>query len=504
MSNSQSEAAVQEALQVLAIMKERAGHEKGKQEPVDVVKKGRQIILPEGMSEDECIKWMQRKKAENETVIAVSEEVQAYPLEGAYALQKAIAEKYGWTNLIPTPGFFGDTPPAMIGVEVAPSKTVQVPWGRFSIPNVDGWIAPGFLMKDDRFVFNITGQIRKKNQEEIRELADLTRKIVLRESLYKGKALRVSFPENPEEFNPGYQPKFLDVSQVGPMDLIFSETVQAQIQTNLFTPIEKTSQCRKFGIPLKRGVLLEGPFGTGKTLTAFAAAQKCEANGWTFLLLESVKDLAQAIDFARQYQPCMIFAEDVDRVTEGNRDMSMDDILNTIDGIESKGTEIFVVLTTNNVDKINQAMLRPGRLDAVVSVTAPDAAAAARLVGHYGRGLIASGEDLATVGRKLAGQIPAVIREVVERAKLAALAHGDDLALRAHDLSIAADGMLAHLALLKPRPVDNRTALEKFGAVVGSHLADGLTKANHHQPSVLAGAPVLQEASPRVLNGATS
>jgi transitional endoplasmic reticulum ATPase len=122
-------------------------------------------------------------------------------------------------------------------------------------------------------------------------------------------------------------------------------------------------------------------------------------------------------------------------------------------------------------------------------------------VKHYGRGLIDASEDLYHVGQKLKGQIPAVIREVVERAKLAALAHGDDLHLRAFDLGIAADGMLAHLKLLQPRPQDNRTAFEKFAATIGQHIENGL-QAPASQPA-LAAIPLSTETE-RSLNGSTA
>ena len=72
----------------------------------------------------------------------------------------------------------------------------------------------------------------------------------------------------------------------------------------------------------------------------------------------------------------------------------MDEILNVIDGIESKGTEIITVLTTNNLGNITSAMLRPGRLDAIVSVRAPDAKAAQQLVRLYAGTLLAADDDL--------------------------------------------------------------------------------------------------------------
>jgi transitional endoplasmic reticulum ATPase len=68
--------------------------------------------------------------------------------------------------------------------------------------------------------------------------------------------------------------------------------------------------------------------------------------------------------------------------------------LNEIDGVESKGKELITILTSNHAENINQAMLRPGRLDAVLSIQAPDAFAAEKLIRLYARGLILERESL--------------------------------------------------------------------------------------------------------------
>jgi transitional endoplasmic reticulum ATPase len=232
----------------------------------------------------------------------------------------------------------------------------------------------------------------------------------------------------------------------------------AQIQTNLFTPIEHTDRCREYHIPLKRGVLLEGPYGTGKTLTAFVTAVKAQQNGWTFILLDKVGGLKKALEFARMYGPAVVFSEDIDRAVTGERSVEMDDILNTIDGIESKGSDIITILTSNHVENINPAMLRPGRLDAVIRVHAPDAQSAEKLIRIYARDMLNSDEDVTEAAKHLEGQIPAVIREAVERAKLYAI--GRDPSARGirftgKDLSNSARGMKMHLELLKPKKIED-------------------------------------------------
>ena len=442
-------------------------------------KLGKKIVIPEGMTFADAIKWLHRKKEEEETEVAVNEPLYGYPFDGALAFSKAMAEIYGWTNMVPTPGFFGPRPPVMIGIEIGHGETVQVPWGSFTIPGIEGRLETQVDVRDGLPIMAIGGAGLQKHKREIKILCDRAREILRDESIYRGKATRIKFPEDPNHFDVREAPKFLDLSQVKPDELVFPNETQALVTASLFTPVEHTESCRGARIPLKRGVLLEGPFGTGKTLTAYVMAKKCEDNGWTFIYLEELKDLPLAVRFAKKYEPALIFAEDIDRAVGSDRDDQTNAILNTIDGIDSKDRELIVVLTTNNVDTIHQAMMRPGRLDAVIPVRAPDAQAAERLLRLYGRHLISATENLEGAAYALDGQIPAVIREVVERSKLTAIARQQgqgDLHLTSKDLETAAKGMLAHLKLIEPRPVDERSEREKAADRLGEHVTTAITE----------------------------
>lgn len=446
------------------------------EQPVGVVNQGKEIILPVGMSFKEAIKWLERREQEAETKVAISETIEAYPLDGAMALTKAMAARYGWTDLVPTPGMFGPKPPTMVGVEIDVGKVVQVPWGRFQIPGVDGWLSTGWGVKEGNLVFVLQGEVKQRHKDEVSQLAQHTRDLVKSDSIYKGKAIRLNFPEE-DNFDPSAGPKFLDI---GNTDLIFSDATMRQIETSLFTPIEKTEECRKYKVPLKRGILLEGPYGTGKTLTAYASAKKCRDHGWTFIYISTVVDLEKAINFAKNYEPAMIFAEDIDRVTEGERSHEMDAILNTLDGVISKNAEVMVVLTTNHIEKINRAMLRPGRLDAVISIQAPDTKAVENLLRNYGRQLLSPTEDLLDVAKKLQGQIPAVIREVVERAKLASIGRktqvNETLKIDSEDLMVAAESMLNHLSFLQPKQEDKTHPFDTLTELLANKLGKEFTQ----------------------------
>lgn len=438
---------------LLAVEKKKQDDAKAKATEVSVVKEGTKLILPEKWTPEQAIDALKRKIEEENTAVAIHEEINAFPLDGAYALMKVLQAKFGWAQAVPTPGFFGPNPPVMANLEIGVNENTQVIWGGFVVPGVEGQLQTGATRgRDGSFKFVISGKVKQRYKQEVQDLAQEVRVYVRKHSVYKGKAIKLHTDEDGEIMfdNP---PSFLDVTRVNEEELTFSAETAEQVSTNLFTPIEKTAQCRKYGVPLKRGVLLEGPYGTGKTLTAYVTAKKAEANGWTFIYLDRVTALKSAIQFANGYGPAVIFAEDIDRVVSGGRTVKVDDVLNQIDGVDSKGQELIVILTSNFVDNIDKAMMRPGRLDAVISVTAPDAKAAEKLVRLYSRGLVPPEADLTEAGKELQGQIPAVIREVVERSKLAAISRlgtDEDLQLIAQDLVVAAKGMKRHLELMQP------------------------------------------------------
>jgi transitional endoplasmic reticulum ATPase len=268
----------------------------------------------------------------------------------------------------------------------------------------------------------------------------------------------------------GTQPEFIDLAHVAESDMIHTAETSALIATNIFSPLKNTAACRKHRIPLKRGVLLEGRYGTGKSLTARVTAKVATDNGWTFIMLDRAQGLRAAIEFAKNYQPCVIFAEDIDRAADRS-DEAVNDLVNMLDGVISKSMEMMVVLTTNFIDKIDTALLRPGRFDAVISIQPPDPETVGRLIRQYGRDLIDASADLGPVGEVIAGQIPATIREVVERAKLSMLVEGRDR-ISPDDLYFSAVGMKRHLDLLAPKPPE-RSAGDRLADALADVLGTG-------------------------------
>lgn len=436
------------------------------------------LYLPDRMSYDEAILWLQRKKREEEEEVAFNEFIQAFPPDGAAAFARAMKETFGWTSMSPTPGFFGSTPPIMLDVEIGPGESIKIPWGRFEIPGVEGYVQTGVGMKDGQMVFALQGKVKQKHYHILAQLAEITRDEVKKNSIYRGKAFRIEYKYDSDgdpagEFGSLDAPKFLDLTEVKPEELVFSGELDRAINDYVFTPILKPEECEQAGVPVKRGVCLYGPYGTGKTLTAYVAAKHATSVGRTFIYLKDVSHLADALEFAKQYAPAVVFAEDVDRMVGGSRDQAVDKILNTIDGLDSKESKVMVILTTNHVDKINKALLRPGRMDLALEIGPPDAKAVERLINLYARGLLEDSTDLTRVGEALQGQIPAVIREAVERAKLSSVARGGKLVITEQDLLLAAETLVDHITLLNEEH-EEPSKIEILGERLGVGMVQGL------------------------------
>jgi transitional endoplasmic reticulum ATPase len=397
----------------------------GRKLVADVERTGDKIIIPSGVTIDQVIDLLNRRKKFEEEETVIRRTFPVFPLDGAVALDRALNSLYGWAPAIATPGFFTSNPPQLIQVNVGPNEVKSVPWGRFKLPNVEGHVDTSIDRGDSGcLVFQVVATVKRKNEPEINKLFEVIGQEIKAHSIYRGKAIKIRFRDDEGEPLPMPKPVFLDTSYIKEDQLVYSRHVMDAVNTNLFTPIRRAADCIRNKIQLKRGVILGGVYGTGKTLAAAVASKIAVETGITYVYAERADELKDALEFAKQYQSpaSVVFVEDIDRDITGERTHEMDAVLNTIDGVDGKHHNIIVVLTTNALDKVHKAMLRPGRLDAVINITPPDAEAVARLIVNYGGGLIRKDANLAEVGKVLDGQIPAVIAEVVKRAKLSQLA----------------------------------------------------------------------------------
>lgn len=440
-------------------------------------------IIIKGMTPKEAILALAKAEEQDNMQVKVNAEFpDLYFTEALVSFMAAMNERYGEFFASGTPGWFGmKEPPVVLQIPSGPGREVQAIWGGFQVPGVEGLLTTALTFREGLPTLQIQGTIKQKYAPEIDALVALTNQLAKKTSIYRGQALELRFPEPEETPNPlDFAPKFMSLGYGEPP--VFSDETQAIIENYVYEDIEATQLTKRNRMPIKKGILLEGPPGTGKTMLAHTLARKCQQNNWTFVYLRDHHELPQAINVMRRngWLPGMVFLEDVDRAVGSERTDAVNEVLNVIDGVDAKGSDLVVLFTTNEINVIHKAMLRPGRLDVLISVNAPDAAAAAKLIRREAGYSLAAEEDLTEVGVELQGTMPAVIVQVVQRAKRAAqrrerLAGGTgfDPVIKSADLLIAARSMKNHIERLKPVPEDSRTPLEKAAQT----LADGITKA---------------------------
>jgi transitional endoplasmic reticulum ATPase len=421
------------------------------------------------------IEVLERLQEYEDSFVDITEAIPVFPYDGALALYQVMESHFGAVFVKGVPTMFSEGTATEVQVANGIDSTISLPWGRIVVPTWDGasFVETGVTMVDNVLSFELTAHVRRKYAPEVAALIQATKEECARNSVYRGQAVMMNFRDEKGRRQMMPTVKFFRHNEIETKDLVFSDNVQRSIEGNVLSLINHSDQARVLGVPLKRGILFTGKYGVGKTMLAGLIAQEATKNGWTFLYLRDVAELPEALGFARQYakgefdgkpRGCVVFAEDIDRAAGGEeRTPEIDKILNTLDGIDSKAEDIMVVLTTNHPEDINSAMLRQGRLDALLHITPPDAEAVKRLLIQYGRGFVQADADLTTVGEVLAGHIPATIREVVERSKLYALYRekSADFKLSASDLEGAAHDIL--------------TAQE----LIGQSVFDKKDKANH-------------------------
>ena len=160
-----------------------------------------------------------------------------------------------------------------------------------------------------------------------------------------------------------------------------SEHIADALETHLIVPLENPSLTEKLGLKAKRGILLFGPPGTGKTSIGRALAHRMKGR---FFLIDGtfvtepphgfMGAVKRIVDEAKANAPAVIFIDDADLLFQIEHIGGLTRYLLTLlDGLESKSAQkICVIMTAMDVRKIPAALLRSGRVDLWLETKAPD------------------------------------------------------------------------------------------------------------------------------------
>lgn len=436
---------------------------------------GVKIGLPKGMTYVKAKKILTRLEQEAETLTEFSQVFRYRPDDGAYAALQCVKNRWGMALGKVQETFFGTRPAEKRTINIGVGQTMQVPWGLLEIPVFEGlelYLAE-YRDRDYGVIFKIYGQGPRKYQDEIQGFFDDVEDYLRTNSIYRGQAIVGSD-----------SPEFLDLNAFDSTKVVFSDEVTATLNGTLFAPIRFTDAMRREGVPLKRALLLEGPFGTGKTSIGQMTAQVAVANGWTFISAKPGRDKVEdVLRTARLYQPAVVFIEDIDGEASVGDSDQVTKLLEAFDGITSKGGELQVVMTTNHLERIHKGMLRPGRLDAVVHIGALDRNGVERLVRVVvDESRLDKDVDFDKVWDSMEGFLPAFVKESITRAVTFAidrLEGGREYTISTEDLVHAANSLRPQLdALNGAGEGQRRPALETALAGVVKGAVKDLSTTN--------------------------
>lgn len=163
---------------------------------------------------------------------------------------------------------------------------------------------------------------------------------------------------------------------------------------------------------------------TGKTLLAFKLAKDAINNNWVFIYLKDPTLLAKTLRLAKILDKngngVIIFTEDVDQVTRGKRDSALQDILNTLDGGDTKNMNVISLFTTNHIELIEPTFLRVKRIGSIISLGFLDEPTTVKFLHHsFPKEEYNLPKNLSKVAQYVAKNniAPAFMAEIVESIK---------------------------------------------------------------------------------------
>ncbi|MFB6095339.1 MAG: CDC48 family AAA ATPase [Halodesulfurarchaeum sp.] len=235
----------------------------------------------------------------------------------------------------------------------------------------------------------------------------------------------------------GMREVFIEVPDVTWKDVGGLADTKERLRETVQWPLEYPEVFEEMDLESAKGVLLYGPPGTGKTLLAKAVANESKSNfisvkGPELLnkfVGESEKGIREVFQKARQNAPTVIFFDEIDSIAgergrhvggSGVGERVVSQLLTELDGIEEL-EDVVVVATSNRPDLIDQALLRPGRLDRHIHVQIPDEEARRAIFEVHTRNKpLADDVDLDELARKTEDYVGADIEAICREATMQA------------------------------------------------------------------------------------
>ena len=190
---------------------------------------------------------------------------------------------------------------------------------------------------------------------------------------------------------------------------------------------------RVLGAKVPKGILLHGPPGTGKTLLAKAVAHESGAAFYSQSAASFVEMFAglgaarirRLFRVARRHAPAIVFIDELDAVgghrgmdISGERDQTLNQLLVEMDGFTAR-KDVVVIAASNLLEKLDPALLRPGRFDRQIFVSPPDVGGRERILNVHSRNKpLAADVDLRLLARQTSGLTGADLANICNEAAI--------------------------------------------------------------------------------------
>lgn len=372
------------------------------------------IMQEPGMKYADCLDYIETEIEQSKKMAKFNYQIPCFRNDGIYQLNQAINEVFGSVNSKEDDSPSGSSDISTVDITLADGTRVKAPYGDIALNGLGEDATITINYDYSSHCLYVTGRCQFRFSSLIDDIIEQTKKNIKNNSIYKGQALEIT------DIN---DPKIIDLSDIDNQLMILSDQTEYDlrpIRARLLNP----DRCVEKGIPLKFGALLEGGYGTGKTLLAFKLAKQAIDNGWMFIYLKDPSLLAESLRMAkiidRSGHGAVVFVEDIDQVVRGDRDAAMQDILNTLDGGDTKNMNVITLFTTNHIELIEPTFLRGKRIGTIISMGHLDAKTADTFIRKsFEIGCYTIADDISEVCQLIEDSkiAPAFMAEIIEKVK---------------------------------------------------------------------------------------